>query len=191
MLLESYDNQGLLNITSVLGKTSMAGVSAWRGDLVLIEGVMREGATNPNDRNPPKLLIHQAAMLADSEKILFINGVVYRLDSLEAFVEKYKSALTPDTLALIYVENIASNLEVEIGGVKFKLLPYSEGMVWNETMDLLYIEKSDLKGQSAEDKVVTVYEAAKDFKFKAETVDYQTALSKTIEVKREASYGPV
>ncbi|TPQ25413.1 hypothetical protein [Methylomonas koyamae] len=191
MLLESYDSQGLLTITSVLGKTSTAGVSAWRGDLVLVEGAMREGATNLNDRNPPKLLIHQAAMLADNEKILFVNGVVYKLDSLQVFVEKYKAGLTPETLALVYVENIGSNLEVEIGGVKFKLVPYSEGMVWNETMELLYIEKADLKGQSAEDKVVTVYEAAKDFKFKAEAVDYQTALSKTIEVKREASYGPV
>lgn len=191
MLLDSYNSQGLLTISSVLGKTSTAGLTAWRGDLVLIEGAMREGATNPNDRNPPKLLIHQAAMLADSDKILFLNGMVYQLESLAVFVEKYKAGLTADTLALVYVENIAEQMVVQLEGFTFKLLPYREGMVWNETMELLYIEKADLKGQSAEDKVITVYEAAKSFKFKGEALTYEAALTKTVEVKREASYGPV
>lgn len=191
MLLTNYDSQGFLTITSVLGQTSTAGLMAWRGDLVLIEGTMREGATNLNDRNPPKLLVHQAAILADADKMLFLNGMLHELEALAIFVEKYKAALTPETLALLYVENIADAMVVELEGFTFKLIPYQGGMVWNETMEFLYIEKHELKGQSAEDKVVTVYEAAKAFKFKGEVVDYATALTKTIEVKRELSFGPV
>ncbi len=73
----------------------------------------------------------------------------------------------------------------------FKFLPYKEGMVWNETLEMLYIEKSDLKGQSAEDKVVTAYEAAKGFKIKADLIPFEEALTKTIVVKKAAAVGPV
>lgn len=191
MLLEKYDSQALLWITTLVGKTSTAGVSAFRGDLVLIEGALREGSTNIRDRKTPELTINQAAVLADSDKILFVNGLLFKLEHLPIFVEKYKEALTPDTVALIYVENIASPMQIILEGVTFNLVPYKEGMIWNETLELLYIEKADLKGQSGEDKVVTMYEAAKGYKSKVEPIGLETALAQTIEVKKDAAVGPV
>lgn len=191
MLLEKYDSQALLWITTLVGKTSTAGVSAFRGDLVLIEGALREGSTNIRDRKTPELTINQAAVLADSDKILFVNGLLFKLEHLPIFVEKYKEALTPDTVALIYVENIAAPMQIVLEGVTFNLVPYKEGMIWNETLELLYIEKADLKGQSGEDKVVTMYEAAKGYKSKVEPIGLETALAQTIEVKKDAAVGPV
>ncbi len=189
MLLENYDKQGLTFITSVLGKTSTAGVSAYRGDWVLIQGAMREGSTT--DRKPPELLLHQAAILADSEKFLFVNGLFFELAHAAIFVEKYQDVLTPDTVTLFFIENITSPIVFELGGVTFKCVPYKEGMVWNESLDLLYIEKSDLKGQSAEDKVLTLFDAAKSYKIKAEPTRYEEALTKTIVVKKDLAVGPV
>ena len=61
MLLENIDKQGLTFITSVLGPTSTPGVSAYRGDLVLIQGAFREGSSI--DRKPPELLLHQRYMM--------------------------------------------------------------------------------------------------------------------------------
>ncbi len=189
MLLENIDKQGLTFIMSVLGATSTQGVSAYRGDLVLVQGALREGSET--DRKPPELLMKQAAILADSEKFIFINGLFEELQQVAVFIEKYGSYLTPDTCTLFFVENIAAPLQVELLGTVFKFVPYKEGMIWNETLDLLYIEKSDLKGQSAEDKVLTAYEAAKGYKFKADTVSFEDALSKTIVVKKDAAVGPV
>jgi len=189
MLLESYDKQGLTFISNVLGKTSNNGVTAYRGDLVLIEGGYREGSTT--DRKPPVLLLHQTAILANSEKFIFLNGLFDELQHVSVFVEKYKSALSPDTLTLFYVENIAEPMQVELEGVLFKFLPFREGMIWNDTLELLYIEKADLKGQSAEDKVVTMYEAAKSFKMKSAPISFDEAMSKTIVVKKSAAVGPV
>jgi hypothetical protein len=191
MLLEKYDSQGLLWITTLVGKTTTPGLSAFRGDLVLIEGALREGSTNIRDRKTPELTIHQSAILADSDKILFINGLFFKLEHLPVFVEKYKEALTPETVTVMYVENIASPAQFVYEGITFKLLPYKEGMVWNETLEALYIEKADLKGQSAEDKVITMFEAAKTFKIKAEPTTLEEALTKTIEVKKDAAVGPV
>ncbi|MDD1621099.1 MAG: hypothetical protein LUQ11_06420 [Methylococcaceae bacterium] len=191
MLLEKYDSQALLWITTLVGKTSKAGVSAFRGDLVLIEGALREGSNNIRDRKTPELVINQAAVLADSDKILFVNGLFYKLEHLPIFVEKYKDALTPDTVALFYVENIGAPMQIVIDGITFNLVPHQEGMIWNETLELLYIEKADLKGQSGEDKVVTMYEAAKAYKSKAEPISLETALTQTIAVKKDAAVGPV
>lgn len=189
MLLESYDKQGLLFITSVLGATGKSGVSAFRGDLVLIQGSLREGSTT--DRKPPELLLHQVAALADDSKFLFISGLFRELKDVVPFVEKYQDALKTDTTTLFFVENIAKPMQVVINEVLFKFMPYKEGMIWNETLEMLYIEKSELKGQSAEDKVVTVYEAAQGFSTKTETIDFAEALTKTIVVKKSAAVGPV
>lgn len=189
MLFENYSQQGLLLNTSVLGATSMKGVGAFRGDLVLKEGLLREGSNT--DRKPPELVMKQTAALADSEKILFISGLLEKLEDVPAFTQKYASVLTADTQTLFFVENIAASIQTDLAGVLFKFLPYKEGMIWNETLELLYIEKSDLKGQSAEDKVVTVYEAAKSFKIKAEAISYEQALTQTIVVKKSAAVGPV
>ncbi|QPK64704.1 hypothetical protein IVG45_07065 [Methylomonas sp. LL1] len=189
MLLESFDKQGLTFITNVLGATSEKGISAYRGDLVLVEGSFREGSTT--DRKPPELLLHQTAILADSEKLIFVNGLFDELQHVPVFIEKYKSFLNPDTLTLFYVENIATPMQMVLEGITFKFVPYKEGMVWNETLELLYIEKADLKGQSAEDKVVTVYEAAKSFKIKTDPISFDEGLSKTIVVKKDAAVGPV
>lgn len=189
MLLESYNSKGLLSITSVLGATSERDKFAFRGDLVLKEGELREGSER--DRKPPIHVIHQAVALASSDKLLFVSGLFYELDKVALFVEKYKDGLTPETVLLFYVENIAEKMKVSYEGCTFQLLPYPDGMVWNELLETLYIEKSDLKGQSAEDKVITVFDAAKGFDTQTETIGYEEALQKTIEVVKDLSAGPV
>lgn len=189
MLLENLDKQGLTFITNVLGATSEKGISAYRGDLVLIQGAMREGSTT--DRKPPELLLKQTAILADSEKFIFVSGLFDELQQVAIFMDKYKILLTPETVTLFYVENIAEPMQVVLEDIIFKFVPYRDGMVWNETLELLYIEKADMKGQSAEDKVVTVFEAAKGFKIKSDPISLDEALSKTIAVKKEAAVGPV
>ncbi|MGZ5051825.1 MAG: hypothetical protein ACXWF8_12455 [Methylobacter sp.] len=189
MLLENIDKQGLTFIMSVLGATSMQGVSAYRGDLVLIQGAFREGSTT--DRKPPELLMKQTALLADSDKFIFVNGLFEELKHVEVFVEEYGLYLTPDTVVLCFVENIAAPIQSVINGVTFKFVPYKDGFVWNETLELLYIEKADLKGQSAEDKVVTAFEAAKGYKVKTDPIPFAEALTKTIVVKKDAAVGPV
>lgn len=189
MLLENYKNQGLLSITSVLGATSDKNKFAFRGDLVLKEGELKEGSER--DRKPPEVVIYQSVILADSGKFLFVGGLLYRLDQLTLFVEKYRDALAPDTLLLLYVENIDQVLKVEYAGCTFQLLPYGDGMIWNELLELLYLEKSDLKGQTAEDKVKTVADAAMGFDTKTAPISFEQALEKTIEVIKDMAVGPV
>lgn len=189
MLLDTLNSQGLLSITSVLGETSDKGIFAFRGDLVLKEGELREGSER--DRKPPEVVISAAAALANEDSFVFFNGLMYELEQLSMFVEKYKDALKPETVTLMYVENIGEAMKVEYEGLTFNLLPYPGGMVWNELLETLYLEKSDLKGQSAEDKVVVAYDAAKGFDMKVDAISYDDALGKTIEVVKDMTVGPV
>ncbi len=189
MLLETYQDKGLLTVTLVNGQTSDAGVYAYRGDLVLKEGALREGSTT--DRKPPEaLFIHSALIVAD-DKIKFINGLLPTLDLLPVFVEKYKADIAPDATALVYVENISKALKVELEGITYGLLPFKQGLVWNELLEELYIEKSELKGQSAEDKVAIAYAAAKTYKIKAELVTYEEAEANTFIVVKDAAVGAI
>ena len=189
MLLDSYNSKGLLFIMILLGATSEKDKFAYRGDLVLKEGELLEGSER--DRKTPECVISQAAVLASNDKLLFVSGLFFELDKVALFVEKYKNDLTPETKLLFYVENIAEKMKVTYEGFTFQLLPYPDGMVWNEFLDTLYIEKSDMKGLSAEDKVITVAEAAKDFDTKTEAISLEEALQKTIKVVKNLAAGPV
>ncbi|MEQ1620989.1 MAG: hypothetical protein ABL919_06255 [Methylococcales bacterium] len=189
MLLETYQEKGLLTVTLVNGQTSTNGVYAYRGDLVLKEGTLREGSTT--DRRPPEALFIHSALIIENDKIKFINGLLPTLSLLPVFVEKYKSDIAPDATAIIYVENIGKSLQVELEGVTYILLPFKEGLVWNEILEELYIEKSELKNQSAEDKVAIAYAAAKTYKSKAPLVSYAEAEESTIVVVKDASVGAI
>lgn len=189
MLLETYQDKGLLTVTLVNGQTGTAGVYAYRGDLVIKEGSLREGSTT--DRRPPEALLIHSALIIENDKIKFINGFLPLLDLLPVFVEKYKTDIAGDCIALIYVENISKALQVELEGVTYILLPFKEGLVWNELLEELYIEKSELKSQSAEDKVAIAYDAAKSYKSKAPLVSFTEAQENTFIVIKDAAVGAI
>lgn len=191
MLLDTYQAKGLLTVTLVNGQTSDSGVYAYRGDLVLKEGKLREGTTNANDRNPPESLLIHSALVIENDKIKFISGLLPELNLLPVLVEKYKDDLAEDCVALIYIENIGKGMQVVLEGVTYKLIPYKQGLLWNELLEELYIEKNDLKGQSAEDKVATAYREAKAYKPNTEIVSFEEAEKNTIVVNKEAAVGAV
>lgn len=189
MLLETYQNKGLLTVTLVNGPTSDTGVYAYRGDLVLIEGALREGSST--DRKPPEALLVHSALIVENDKIKFISGLLPTLDLLTVLVEKYKADMAPDCIALIYVENIDKGMQVVLEGVTYKLIPFKQGLVWNELLEELYIEKHELKNQSAEDKVAIAYAAAKTYQPKTPVVPFAEAESNTIVVIKEAAVGAI
>jgi len=191
MLLADYQAKGLLTVTLVNGETSTKGVYAYRGDLVLKEGEKCESSSNPNDRKPPEALLVHSAFIIENDKIVFLNGLLPKLELLPMFVEKYGADLAEGCIALLYIENIAKAMQVELAGVVYKLLPFKDGLVWNEFLEELYIEKHELKNQSAEDKVSVAYAAAKSYKAKGELVSYEQAEASTIVVVKEASVGAI
>lgn len=187
MLLDTYEQQGLFYNVNFRAATSAAGLAAYRGDLVLVEG---EVADAQGRRKPPTVTLKAAVLLADAETIKLVAGSLDELADLTAFLDKYRPAFAPDTRALLYVVNIAKPMIVDAEGAKLVLIPMTDGLVWNELVDEMKLEKSDFKGQSGGDKVLTVFRAFKDYRPGYEVLPLGEAMTRAIEARREAR-GPV
>ena len=186
MLLKRYEEQNLLfnsNFTEPAG----AGLTAYRGDLVLTEG---EVADASGRRKPPTASVRQAVLLAGDDKLMLAAGQLDEIAKLPLFVERYAADFASDMQAVFFVNNIGKPMQLALGGVTFRLLPLEDGMVWNELLEELRLEKGDLRGQSAGEKVATVCAALKDYKARGAEVALEAALADTIEVKH-GGRGPV
>lgn len=189
MLLNTYESKSLLCNLSVKGATTQPGVEAFRGDLVLREG---EIADDAGRRLPPTAVIKQAAILVKNDKLEMIAGALTDLAHLPLLIEMYKHDLAPDVRVLFYVENIGKNLTIDVDGVICLLQPHAEGgAVWSLLMDDLRLDKDDFKGQSPEDKVITIYDALLTYKIKSESPSLQEALNTCIVESRRETRGPV
>lgn len=182
MPLSQYKDSGLLFNQNFLEQTSQAGLFGYRGELVLVAG---EVADDKGHSKPPVDVMRGVAILAD-DKMRMIIGALDRLQSLTSFVEKYAEDFADDMQAVFFVVDIASPMQVELNGVNFILIPLVQGVPWNEMIDELGLEKSDFKGQSAADKIVTLNNEIKGYQPKSPSVSFEEALANTQDIKREA-----
>ena len=171
MLLEKYKADGLMWLTNVLGPVS-GEKEAFRGDLVLEFGDMHEASQT---RNPPKKIFEQVVLLADGGKITFLAGFLEDIAHLQDVASSFGGNFADGLVPMIFVLNIDKETQVDIDGATYACIPLAEGLVWNELMDALYIEKSDLKGQSPEEKVETVADARGEYAAKADVIDMAAA----------------
>nr|CRH04612.1 conserved protein of unknown function [Candidatus Magnetococcus massalia] len=179
MLLETYNKEELLININVNAATSDGAQRAFRGDLVLVEGEFHELS---GKKLAPKAVLNQAVMLGDGDKIKFMGGCLRTVDLLPIFVEKYGADLAEECQPIFYVYNLRESFKVDMDGKEYVLIGLEEGMVWNELMDELYLEKSDFKGQSSGDKLITMYDGAKDYKPKYAMTPFTEVKSKAIEL---------
>lgn len=183
MLIDQYEQSHLLFNTNFKGKTSEDGVEAYRGELVLIENELDD----KGHPKPPLGIIRHAVLLTKDDKLAFTVGCLDELSLMESFIEKYKGDFAPDMKALFFVVNITSPMQVEVDGINYVLIPLTEGVAWNELIDELAMEKSDFKGQSPADKVITAYEEFKSgYAPKYDKVSFEDALSSVADIKRES-----
>lgn len=187
MILQSYEQQGLLFNSNFTESAGAPDLFAYRGDLVLVQGEVGDASGR---RKPPTATVRQSVLLADGDKLKLAAGLLEEIARLPVFVERYASDLAADARVIFFVANIGKPLQLVLNDVRYVLLPLEDGMVWNELLDELHIEKSDLKGQSAGEKVATVCAALKDYRVKGSEVTLEAALADTIEVRR-GGRGPV
>ncbi|WP_024870909.1 hypothetical protein [Tolumonas lignilytica] len=180
MLLNTYEQNGrLFNMNFI---EDAAGFSGYRGELVLVEG---EVADSAGRRKPPVAVIEQVVMLADENKIRMVSGLVHELSELEHFFTAYAEDIAEGIVPLFFVVNAAKEMKVTVNGITSDIIPLPEGLVWAELSDLLGLEKSDFKGQSAGEKIVTVYESLKDFQSGFNQISWNDALNSITTAKRE------
>ncbi|MCG7866641.1 MAG: hypothetical protein JAY74_09745 [Candidatus Thiodiazotropha taylori] len=181
MPLQQFKEEGLLFNTNFLDQTSTSGLYAYRGELVLVEG---EIADEKGHTKPPVEVMRGAVLLGD-EKLKLLVGAIDDIASINTLIDKYKDLFSPEMKALLYVVNIESPAQVEIEDVTFVLIPLVQGVPWNEVLDELALEKSDFKGQSSADKLVTLLDELKTYKPKYPVTPLTDVVAGATDVKRE------
>lgn len=161
---------------------SSGGLVAYRGELVLKEG---EVADANGRRKPPTEVLKQAILLGDAGGLKLISGSLDELQQYPFVVEKFGAEFNAGTIAVFFTVNIPTGFVTTTNGAKVAFIPLVQGMVWTELADLVALDKGDFKGLSAADKVVTVFDALKSYKFKLAENTVVEALKTTNNAKRE------
>lgn len=185
MLFDFYEQKGLL--FNMNFKEANDNYSAYRGDLVLELG---EIGDTLGHRKPPTATIKNTIVLAENDKIKLYVGSLDELALLPKVLDYYRADFAPDVRIILFVVNINKPLLIEIDGLSIAAIGMQEGLIWNELIDIAALDKSDFKGQSASEKIITVYKALSEYKPKGEKVSFDAALTRTVELKR-AGRGPV
>jgi hypothetical protein len=185
MLFDAYEQKGLL--FNMNFKEANGNFAAYRGDLVLELGVVGDALGH---RKPPTATIKNTIVLAENDKIKLYVGSLDDLADLPKVLAYYKADFAADVRLILFVVNINKPLVIELDGLAISAIGMQEGLIWNELIDLAALDKGDFKGQSASEKIITVYKALGDYKAKGDKVSFDEALKRTVELKR-AGRGPV
>jgi len=157
------------------------GFVAYRGEFILKEG---EVADVHGRRGPPAAVLKQASLLSEGDDLKMISGSLDALQHFPFLLDVVGTDIKAGTLAVFFTVNIPKPFVTTVNGGQVVFIPLSEGMAWNELIDLVGLEKGDFKGQSSADKVVTVYNALKSEKFKHPEMSIEEALKTTNNAKR-------
>jgi len=189
MLFDSYDEKQLLINTNFKAQADADNTYGYRGELVLIEG---EVADAQGRKKAPHAVVRNAVLLSVDDKLQFICGCLDHLEQLSLFVEKYKGDFAADMSALLFVVDITKPMQIELEGVNFVLVPMVEGIAWIELLDLLGLDKSDFKGQSSAQKIVTAWkDYASSYKAKSEALAFDAAKAFINPTLKREGYGAI
>jgi hypothetical protein len=72
---------------------------------------------------------------------------------------------------------------VELCGATFHVFPLDEGTVYNELLDILYLDRGDLKKASMEEKLDTLTDTAKNYKGGFPAVSFEQVVAEMGPVK--------
>lgn len=187
MLLDRYEKEQLLFNMNFKEATTQAGVAAYRGELVVIEGEVGDAQGR---RKPPVAVLRQASLLADGDQLAFLSGSLDDVLNLKDLLAKYQPDFKAGATVVLFIVNIPNEVTFEEAGVRFYLIPLQDGMAWTELCERLGLEKGDFKGQSAADKVLTVVNALADYKPKFALSSVAEAIASRNDAKRDGR-GPV
>lgn len=163
-------------------ETASDGASAYRGELILQMG---EIADAQGRRKPPVHVLKQVALLTAADELRLLAGSLDALAEFPLLAGTFGDALSAESRVVLFTVDIATPFTALLGGAQIHFIPLVQGMVWNELIDLVALEKGDFKGQSAADKVLTLYRALRDHRFGLPAATVEEASKHTTGARRE------
>lgn len=156
--------------------THKPGRFGFRGELAL-----RFSAKLADEARPPELTCDQvmAVATAGDKHLPFFCGWLLSFESLKDVAETLGDTLSAGGKYFLFCDNIdlSKKYQVPYKGAMFYVLPILENTVYNEMLELLYLEKGDLKKKDTAGKLDAVADAALKFDVTFDTITYAEGLA--------------
>ena len=155
--------------------TKKSGRFGFRGELAI-----KFAPQLADEARPPEITVDQVMAIANEGEstIPFFTGYLLSFGYLDLLVEALGDTLSPDGKYILFCNNIdlLKKYQVHMGGATFYILPIDESTVNNELLELLRIEKIDLKKLDTASKLDVVADKALKFTASYPVITYEEGL---------------
>jgi hypothetical protein len=126
------------------GASAVPGRFGFRGDIAI-----EFQPQLADEKRPPEKCVEQVMAAANEGEphFVFLAGFLLSFGYLKLLAEVLGEALSPAGKYILFCDNIdlSKKYVIDYAGATFYILPIDEATVYNETLELLYLEKNDLK----------------------------------------------
>ena len=169
------ESEGRLLNPVLKAPTKKPGRFGFRGELAL-----RFAAKLADEARPPELTCDQVIAVAQvgDPKLPFFAGYLLSFEHLKDVAETLGDTLSAGGKYFLFCNNIdlSKKYQVPLKGAMFYVLPIDEATVYNELLELLYLEKAELKKLDTAGKADRVADAALKFDITFDTITYDEGL---------------
>lgn len=169
------ESEGRLLNPVLKAPTKKPGRLGFRGELAL-----RFSPKLADEARPPELSCDQVIAVAQAgePKLAFFAGYLLSFEHLKDVAEVLGDTLSAGGKYFLFCNNIdlSRKYQVPLRGAMFYVLPIDESTVYNELLELLYLEKNELKKLDTAGKTDRVADAALKFDITFDTLTYDEGL---------------
>lgn len=169
------EHEGRLLNPVFKGLTNTPGRAGFRGELAL-----RFAPKLADEARPPELSCEQVMAVATvgDPHLPFFAGWLLSFEHLKDVAEVLGDSLSAGGKYFLFCDNIdlSKRYQVPYKGAMFYVLPILESTVYNEMLELLYLEKNELKKKDTAGKLDAVANSALRYDVTFDTITYAEGL---------------
>jgi len=147
-----------------------------------------------DEKRPPELSAWQVFMTAkEPDKIELFMCYLLSFEYLETVIEVLGPSLQPGGKYFIYSNNqdLLAKYRITINGVLFYCLAIGEATAYNEFLELLFIDKNDIKKLTTGGKMDYIVEEAMKFEADWDVITYEEGIARMGPVRNPNENRPV
>lgn len=156
--------------------TTMPGRFGFRGEIAI-----KFAPQVADEARPPEITADQVIAVAQEGEpgIAFLSGFLLSFEYLKPLAKALNGALIPDGKYFLFCDNmdLSKRYQVEYDGATFYILPIAEATVYNEMLELLYLERNELKRLNTAGKMDKVADKAIAFSDTFPAISYEEGLA--------------
>lgn len=188
--LSRLNQEGRLLNAVFKGPTTKPGRYGFRGEIAL-----QFQQQLADEKRPPEYSIEQVLTLVEDGKatIPVLVGYLHTFAYLEEVTKVLGDLLSPEGTYVMFCNNIdlLAKYRVSVNGITFHVLPCDESTVWKEVLELMGIEKNDIKKLDPGGKLDYVLDAVRGLDTSYEPISVEQGLSRMEPVKNRNENRPV